>query len=360
MPAEVRWLGARIVEGTIVEELPISTDTLSHRLGAYATTSATLAIPDAPTGWAEACEPRQTMLVLTLDDVIVWGGRVVTREGGSDATATLGLATCESYLDHRFVGDHTWVAQDEAAVIAAGLAGDANNVEGIGLTVDAPATGTLRDRTYLDDDDKTVYSALRELMAVEGGPEWTIELSWADADHSAVAKTFKVRNRIGTAQAVPAAVFQTLGEASASYVLTEDHSQGKGANHVVAVSTGDGVTARPESVPARDTALLALEPRYEWRYTPSTSITTQSVLDAHARETLALLAPGARIVKLTARFDAYPRLGVDWAIGDDVAYELVGERHPDGLSGVGRCVGWELDLPRGLVSPMLLVPGEEV
>jgi hypothetical protein len=300
------------------------------------------------------------MLVLTLDDVIVWGGRVVGREGGSDPTCSLSLATLESYLDGwRYVADHVWTAQDEAAVIAAGLVADANVVEGMGLVIDAPATGTLRDRTYLAQDDKTVYSALQELMGVEGGPEWTVELGWADADHSAVAKTFKVRDRIGTDSDPPAAVFQTLGEASATYLLTEDHSQGKAGNHVIATSTGDG-TIRPQSAPARDLALLALEPRYELRFTPSTSITTQSVLDAHAREKLALVAPGARVLKLTARFDAYPRLGVDWFLGDTIGYELFGHRHPDGLTGADRCIGWDLDLSRGLVSPYLLVPGEDV
>jgi len=65
-------------------------------------------------------------------------------------------------------------------------------------------------------------------------------------------------------------------------------------------------------------------------------------------------------VKLTGKFDAYPRLGVDWKAGDDIAYELVSHRHPDGFTGIGRCVGWELDLGRQTVSPMLLVPGEEV
>jgi hypothetical protein len=360
MPADVRWYGVRLTTGAVVEELPIEVSgSLSQRLGAYSSASATLGIPAAPAGWEGACEPRQTMLVCALDDVIVWGGRVVAREGGTGPTVSLGLATLESYLDWRYVGDHLWEGGDEASVIAAGLAADANAVEGIGLVIDAPATGTNRDRTYKDQDDKTVYSALRELMGVEGGPEWTVELAWSSADRVAVTKTLKVRDRIGVSLEQPGAVFSTHGEASASYTLSEDHSSGKAGNHVVATSSGEGDT-RPQSSPARDEALLDLEPRYEHRFTPSTSITNISTLNAHARQELARVSPGGRVVKITSRFDAYPRLGVDWLAGDDIRYELEGHRHPDGFTGVGRCIGWELDLGAGTVSPMLLVPGEEV
>jgi hypothetical protein len=363
VPAAVRWLGVRLVDGTIVEDLPIVATTIGARLGAFATASVTLNIPEAPAGWVEACEPNQTMLVLTLDDVVVWGGRVVARDGGTDATATLSLATLESYLDWRYVGsvhgDWSFVAVDEA-IIVSGLV-EETNYEGIGLLIDAPATGTLRDRTYLSADDKTAYAALQELMAVQGGPEWTVELGWADPDRSVVAKTLVVRDRVGV-DASAGAIFQTLGEASASYTLTEDHSTGKAANHVLATSTGDGeeTGVRPESAPARDEARLLLEPRYELRFVPSTSITTQSVLDDHAAAKLALVAGGARVLRLTARFDAYPRLGVDWRLGDTIGYELYGHRHPDGLTGADRCVGWDLDLAAGLVTPYLLVPGEDV
>jgi hypothetical protein len=96
------------------------------------------------------------------------------------------------------------------------------------------------------------------------------------------------------------------------------------------------------------------------RFTPSTSITTQSVLDDHAAAKLALVAPGARVLSISSRFDAYPRLGVDWLMGDTIGYELFGHRHPDGLIGANRCIGWDLDLQAGTVTPMLLVPGEEV
>jgi len=60
--------------------------------------------------------------------------------------------------------------------------------------------------------------------------------------------------------------------------------------------------------------------------------------------------------ELSARWDQYPRLNVDWAIGDDIGWDLVGHGHPDGVQGVGRAIGWTLDTQRGLVRPILLDP----
>ena len=367
----ITWLGCDAVTGKIVEELPDITvsGTIGSLLAAYTSASPNLPIPLAgygapPRNWLAACEPGRSMIVAVLNGVPVWAGIVLVREGGTDVILAVACVSIEGYLDRRFVADHTWVGQDEASVIATGLIGDANTVEGIGLTVDAPATGTLRDRTYHDQDDKSVYSALRELTGVDGGPEWTVVLGWTDSTQTAISKTVRVRKRIGFAKPVSSpvtgtggvpAVFSTLGDNNATYRYTEDYSAGKGANDVMAVSSGEGTT-RPQSTHARDTAGLAAGwPRWEHRYTPSTSITVTSTLDAHATSSLALMRNGSRVLTVTARADAYPMLGVDWSTGDDVGYELIGHRHPDGLIGVARAIGWTIDPSAGTVSPILLI-----
>lgn len=360
----ITWLGCDLVTGEIIEELPDlrPSGPLRSLLGAYSSTTFILPIPlggngAPPRDWVAATEPGRTMIVAVLADRPVWAGIVLVRSGGTEATVELGCATLEAYLDRRYVGDHDWESADDIAVIAAGLAADANDVEGIGLVVDAPATGVLRDRTYLDQDDKTVYSALRELMGVEGGPEWTIALDWTDSTHTAVAKILRVRRRIGHS-GTPAAVFDASSEAR--YTFREDYSSGSGANHVVATSSGEGED-RPQSDPARAEELIAAGwPRWEHRYSPSSSITEQETLDAHAAAALAVMARGSRILTITARFDAYPVLGTDWGIGDDIGYELTGHRHPTGLTGIARAIGWELDSLAGTVAPILLTPGEEI
>ncbi|MGH9247939.1 MAG: hypothetical protein ACRD0W_00240 [Acidimicrobiales bacterium] len=391
MPATFRFLGCDLVTGRIVEELPDLTPSgpLSALLGAY--TSAAFTLPLAadgthgspPRNWEGATEPGRSMIVAVRDTVVlptatgqvvlpprpVWAGVVLKRRRGAAAAAELGCVSLEGYFDRRYVADHAYTGQDEAAVILAGLFADADTVEGVDFVLDAPATGTPRDRQYFDKDDKTVYSAMRELMGVDGGPEWTVALDWADATQTVVQKTLYVRKRIGIVSAAPTAVFTTgsapgvfasAGASETRYTLDESYESGKGANHVLATSSGEGDT-RPQSTPARDEALFAAGwPRYEHRFTPSTSITDIATLNSHAAAALALMARGSRILTLVGRADAYPVLGADWGIGDDIGYDLIGPGHPTGLQGVNRAVGWELDTAAGTAAPILLVPGQEV
>lgn len=370
----VTWLGCDLVSGQIVEELPDlrPQGELSALLGSYTSAAFTLPIPigghgAAPKNWEGATQPGRCMLVAVLGGAPVWAGIVLNRAGGTEATVDLSTVSLEGYLDRRYVADHQFTGVDEA-LIAAAVVGDAN-LEGIGFTVDAPATGTLRDRSYFDKDDKTVYSVLRELMGVIDGPEFTVTLDWTNTTQTAIRKTITVRKRIGHASSIPNAVFttgdanavlSTIGASDARYTFQEDYTAGKGANHVVAVSSGEG-DVRPQSAPARDAALFAIGwPRWEYRFTPSTSITDTDVLNDHAAAALAIQSRGARSITISARADVYPQLGVDWFIGDDIGYDLIGHRHPAGLQGVARAVGWTLDPTAGIVSPMLLTPGEDL
>lgn len=369
----VSWLGCNVVTGQIIEQLPeiVPSGSLSHLLSAYTSTAFRLPIPlggqgAPPRNWEAATEAGRTMVIAVVNDQPVWAGLVLTRNSGTAATDELGCVSLEGYLDRRYVGTHTWTEQDQTSVIATGLIGDANTTEGIGFTVDAPASGVTRTRAYKDQDDKTVYAALQELSGVIAGPEWTVVLDWTDATQTAVKKTLRVRQRIGFLAEPPSptrptgnasAVFTSTGESDSRYKFSEDFTSSKGANHIVATSSGEGDT-RPQSSPARDTALLGIGwPRYEHRFTPSESISDIATLDSHAAKALTLMSRGARLLKLTARADAYPRLGVDWNTGDDIGFELTGHRHPTGLTGVGRAIGWEFHPRSGVVEPILLLPG---
>lgn len=368
----VTWLGCDLVTGGIIHELPDVTGQVSRLIGAY--TSANLTIPIPLGGPAhlplsivlQAIDPARTMVVAVVNDIPTWAGIPLIDEGGTEATLPDGLVSLEGYLLHRYVLDHTWTQQDQVSVIAAGLLADAQAAinglgGGIGLLIDAPASGVLRDHEYKASDHTTVYQRLQELMAVQDGPEWTIDVDWADADHLAVAKIARVRSRLGVAAASPQALFQTTagsvfasqGSSEARYRYMRDRSDGRYANAVLAYSSGEGED-QPTSMFHLDSAALAAgAPIWELHYQPSTSISDVAVLDEHAADKLALLRDGTNTWRITARWDAYPRYGVDWQLGDDIAWDLKGHRHPDGVHGQGRAIGFELDMQAGLIAPIL-------
>ncbi len=367
----VAWLACDAVTGRIVEELPDlrSTGSFGKVLGAMTSTTFTLPIPlSSDRRWESATEPGRTMLVAVDEQTgnPLWGGIVNRRRGGTAPELDLAAEVVEAYLNRRYVGDHSWSGADDISVIAAGLLADADD-EGIGLIVDAPAGGVLRDRSYFDKDNKTIYRVLSELSGVVDGPEWTVDLAWEDGDQVVITKTVRVRRRIGVESPEPDAVFETTassvfdttGGSSARYALDEDFTDGKGANHIVAYSSGQG-DSQPFSTPARDETLLAAGwPRYEYRFQPSSSITDIATLNSHAQARKAVMRLGGRAWVLDARFSQYPRLGEHWNIGDDIAWDLVGHRHQDGVVGTGRAIGWEVDPEGDRVNVILWQPDTE-
>lgn len=361
----VTWLACDLVTGRKLLELPDAQAAVERVISAY--TSADVEVP-APLGGpgalayellVAATEPDRTLLVLVVNDVPTWGGRVRDRVRGTDAMWHLPCTTLESYLDARRVRDHVFTNADLGSVIGATVASDAGDLagvgSGIGLVIDAPATGILRDRAYKASDRQSVYDALRELAGV--GIEWTVDLDWQDAERrQVVTKIIRLRTRIGIASAMPRARFDTRSESETQYRLSEDHTTGRYANYVIAYSPGEGED-QIASDPAIDQAALdSGVPIIELHWQPSSSIIDKSVLDEHAARRLAEVRNGSQVWELTARWDRYPRLNVDWALGDDIAWQVVGHGHPSGVSGIGRAIGWSLDTATGLVSPRLLDP----
>jgi len=355
MDGAVMWLACDLVTGDIIEELRAlaPSGALSRRLGTHTALSASLPLAGAPVGWQECTLPGRTLLVAATTTP-VWAGIVLSRRRGSGPTCSLGAATPEVYMDRRYTRDHTWRQVDETSVIAAGLLGDVA-VDGIGLTIDAPASGRLRDRTYADAEDRTVLSALEDLMGVEGGPEWEIAPRWRDSAQTSVELVARVRPRIGVQPDVPAAVFDLPG-CVIDYEQSESYEQGKGSTVTRATGSGEGST-RVVSADMTATALLASGwPRYDHRWTPSTSIVEQSTIDAHARAALALMASGSSVWTVRARASAAPALGTDWDLGHTIRLQVQpghSDGHPDGVDVVARAWGWEWDPTADIVTPIL-------
>lgn len=351
---QLAWYGCDLRTGGIVEDLRSlkPTGALSRKLGDATTLQFELNLPGAPSGWDAATAPGRSVFVAvdTATDTPIWAGTVLPREGGSATTMQLGAATLERYLNSRFPGTQTLIGTDQAAVVSAVVAPALT--DGPPIVIDAPNTGVVMDYLTVDGDDKTILSCLQEIMALDGGPEWTIDVRW-NAGHNGFEFPLRVRPKIGV-QVATAATFDFPGCVSA-YTLSESYEEGKGADVVLARGEGEG-SSRLTSSPHEATALIANGwPRWEYRYTPASGVTDPDQLNAHAAQSLALMAQGAQVWTLEAVASQAPRLGQDWGLGDTVHLAVeASPRHPQGADMVARCWSWELDPGADRVRPILV------
>ena len=310
----------------------------------YETQTASLPLDRAPENWRNATRPGAVWIVCLDDDgaTPLWGGMVLERRTTHNGPVELSLATPEAYLDRRYVGNRNYTAgaqnlivQEiiEAYVKSGALNGIPVRVQVVG------GNGVPRARQFKDVEDKTVYSVLGDLAGVIGGPEWT--MGWENVNNL-ITPVFYVGDRIGRSAPSglqPAARFYLPGSVN-SAELSESYTSQLGANRVLAVSSGVD-DARPQSSFKSNTT--DLRPTFEYRWTPSTSITETSTLDAHADRALAAMKDGGLGLEITASRQEAPRLGKDWFIGDDIGFDLTAPAWPDGIYGVGRVVGWRMD-----------------
>lgn len=399
------WVSTDARTGVVIADLPgLAVTTVKRSIGRYEPASAALPLPTAPENWLLATRHGGANLILLSDGVPIWGGMVTQRPRSSGDVLPLSLATIESYLDRRYVGDVTYagVGQNDivADLIARYVATGPHGGIPIRVQYATSGAGQVRDHAYTDASDKTVYAALTELSALIGGPEWTIEWEHLTSPERYTPVLY-VGDRIGRAVTpglAPAATFEMPG-CVIDATLVEDYSAGKGANSVTAVSTAT-VDVRPQS-PVQIPTVDDGRPTFETRFTPSTSITLVSTLTAHAQAALATLAPGGRALALSAAVEKAPPLGIDWALGDDVGYDIGGlevdprthvvdvyadtfvdvwvdrfyptgtatvlvnpagrdsvPAFPGGIAGTARCIGWEMTLDGvQTVTPILTSTG---
>ena len=374
------WYAADLKTGYVATRLPLTPSSSPAKLlGAIGSANFNLPVTDreCPAGWEQVTEAGRTVIAGTVADAngyerLVWSG-IVLRRVRSLNGVNVGLvcSSIETYLERRYV-DSTlgpFVNADQHHVFAA-LIGHANT-SGIGLLVDAPDSGVLRDRTeYYRYSDQQIYAMVDNLAKVEDGPEWTIRTSFAADEPKRLAFTAMARTPyIGAVVDPPPWVFSAPGNIT-ELEYVEGYGDGEYANVAVAGGTGDG-TARIMSTSglAQDTAQLAAGwPLMESRVSDS-NLTTQESVDALALGELASVRAGAHTIRVTIRTDDLP-LGELWGLGDtaavrveawDQASQRGAAQFPSGLDSTWRITGWELDQGGDSIKPTLMAwppPGE--
>jgi len=351
------WISVNANDGSVIADLPtLRVDgALKQTLMRYESQTASLptwqdGADDAPpSNWRTATRPGATFLVALsepLDNeprgLPLWGGMVIRRNRIPGAGVKLSLVTAEGYLDRVYSLGVGFPSAPQNTMVKLLVEEYVQNGyrRGIPIRVEVVGgTGVARSRTFNDWDDKTLYSILQDLSGVIGGPEWTIGWEWVDEQR--LGLVFYVGDRIGSpppAGLNPNAQFYLPGSVNDAE-LVEGYGADEGANDVMAVSSGTE-EARPQS--EHQTNAGDLRPRFEYRWTPSTSITDVDTLTAHAQRALAAMKDGSLALTLTANREEAPKLGRDWFIGDDIGFDIQAPEFPGGLSGTARCVGWEL------------------
>lgn len=327
------------------------------------------------TGWDEATQKRRKLLMAV--DVesrhIVWGGLIRRRTSGSGPWVQCSVDSLERYFNRRYINDTFSFADIDVAQIAADVL--APIVADLPpLEVNATMTGTLVSGYYDTTDNKRVGSLLDDLSATKlaGGIEWTVDLEWADADHTQVRYVVRVAPRLGTPGGVAATQWVMPGCVT-DFTYLEDDGEETGANDTIALSSGEG-DSKPMSTRYEATDLLEAEARFERRFTPAPSITSTDTLDKYAEADHAATRDGFTQLTITARLSevvgqdgelrqAAPRVNLDWWMGDDIDVSLTCDRFPrrvgaDGYWEAGytrrvRTVGWELDPDAKTVIPRI-------
>lgn len=369
------WLSVETLTGKVIAELPdLEVGSVSKQIGDATTATANYPLTErTPENWRRALLEGGAAFVLVDDEhgVAPWGAMVNRSTPDETDVVPVSLATYESYLGRRYVGDEEYDQVGAVDIIIDLLTKyvlkGSNGGIPMRIVVEGTSRGVVVDQSYQDSADKTVLSALQTLSSLEGGPEWTI--NWETRDSG---QTYTPVFRISGTQLgsrvpdglSPAATFEIPGPVT-SVSLDRDYTDGNGANDVMATSTAAG-TARPQS-----THVVTPDPQrptFEERFTPDTDVDDDDVLQSHAVARAAEIAQGTQTLALQSAVQDAPRLGVDWSEGDDIGYVVGGidrfgrdllPAFPGGITGTVRAVGWVLDL-EGLerVTPVLEGPGD--
>lgn len=333
------WLSTEARTGRILADLPLLDvqGPVKQTIGRYESITATLPInqKDAPPDWLRATKKNAAHLILTQDNPLdathgtpLIGYRINRRRRTHEDFITLDLMTIESYFDRRYIRGKTYTQVGQNAIIADLLTSyvleGAGGLPGIPVRVQyvTAGVGALRDRTVADPENKTVYSAMQDLMGIIGGPEWTTGWEW-QSNPERLTLVVYVGDRIGSAATVngPGATFEFPSKYGLGFELIEDYSVGSGANDTMAYSTGQGTSVVQSP---HQTNFDGDMPTIEYRWTPSTSISDQSTLTTYAQRAVSTMFAGSTALAMSAFVDGAPKFREEWFLGDDIGYVLGG------------------------------------
>lgn len=339
----ITWTSYDAKTGVPIEELPglRITSSISHIIGRGDQATAVLPITDRlPDRWRIATDPGRAVIAGVIeqgnrleDSLVLWAGWVSRREYGDSSEITLQLQPAEEWLARNYIGNMTFSQVSETSIVRSlGLNSLASQFHGWVEEVPSPR---LRDRTYTSDQDKTMLSAMQDLMRVIDGPEWATE--WRIDSTGRLCLVGLTASTLGRRTSSPSLLISRP-----HWTRSEDYSDGRGATIFTGVATREGddrvvVSRRADDLISQ--GYLELERRWQ----PDTGATSAPIISQYVDAAVAAQSLGTITYSLSVHLsDVIP--GRDFGLGDDVAIDLYNPDLPGAdLSLTMRILGWVAD-----------------
>ncbi|MFD6071521.1 hypothetical protein [Amycolatopsis lurida] len=348
--ARYRYIVADLRTGQVHAELPLRDVSFSSALNDVGEFQGRLVLGDPRIAVREpefVTRPAHTALYVERDGVLVWGGIIWTSKYSSASRAIdIGAAGFLSYFDHRRVlpkdfdpasGNLGSIAvtytDEDQAEIARNLVATAQGHPRGDIRIQSDPSvrsGIRRTIGYPGRELKTVGDALRELCALENGPDFAFDVGYGEGGHAVR------RLRVGTPE---------LGQQGTPYVwefggnLIEYSWPRDGSSMATRVfALGDENEAGQQVGIAQDAspARLLLESDVSL-----VNLSDPVLLRSQARSALAAAVDPVVLPELTVRGDLDPVLG-SYAVGDHAFIVVRDDFFPLGTRFRVRIVAFEV------------------
>lgn len=338
------WYVCDLKTGVVLNTLPLHVDgQIERTVGAASTLGVKLDIHDdrCPPAWEAALDPRRTMLVLD-DDGYPLVGYFIEKYIPGTPDLPMTLRSLEAIPESSFCHTHDFSegVDDEANVAGTLLADEV--APGWGFELAITPTGKSADHSYAWEEDRTVASALSDLMDADGGPEWTIRLRWDSPAQRRIIKTIQIGPRIGAD--LPGTVIDDRHIESRTRTVSAAGDDM--AVHVIATSDGSGPDRPMSDEYVDQDALNAGVPPWQARV-HVTGVDDPDQLNRIAESELRKRWSGITTwdVVLASSEPGCPRVGRDFDAGDTPTADLGPTEHdPASWRGPARLIGWRAEV----------------
>lgn len=309
----------------------------------YAADAVYLAALASSRDFITGTEPGRTALYIERNGEIVWGGIIWTRDDpAGDGNLRLTGAEFHSYWRRRKVRwnvTHTGV--DQLAIYRDQITRAQAVVGGsIGVVVGSETSGVTRDRQYTSYEDKNLGEALEQLAAVDGGFDFSTEVTLEAGAYVRRLRLHYPRKGRTAAQT------GHLWELGANLTILGYREDGtRGANYVTARGAGEGLdmlTATASEASFLGAGFPLLEESLSLK-----DVTVATTLSAHARGRLEALRMPVTVPGAVVRGDQDPAVG-SFETGDYArlrAQPGQSPRWPDGVDFYARITAYNVAVP---------------